>query len=101
MAMMIKHITTQLKTVLDDALNLNGHTKQWSDQICLLGNIPELDSMSVVNVILALEKKFDLFIEDDDINTDTFATIESLAIFIIQKKEGAIYRHPPLITRAT
>jgi acyl carrier protein len=83
----IKKITAQLKTVLDEALFLNGRAKQWSDQMSLLGNVPELDSMAVMNVVSAIEINFGIFVEDDDINADVFATIESLAKFIIQKRE--------------
>ena len=83
----IKKIIDQLKTVLDEALFLNGRAKQWGDQMSLLGNVPELDSMAVMNVVSALEIKFGIFVEDDDINADVFATIESLANFINQKKE--------------
>ena len=81
----LKNITNQLKTVLDEALFLNGRTEQWSDQMSLLGNVPELDSMAVMNVVSALEIKFGIFVEDDDINAEVFATIESLALFINQK----------------
>ena len=80
-----KNIINQLKTVLDEALFLNGRTKQWGDQMSLLGNVPELDSMAVMNVVSAVEIKFGIFVEDDDINAEVFATIESLAIFIDQK----------------
>ena len=83
----IKKIIDQLKNVLDEALFLNGRAKQWGDQMSLLGNVPELDSMAVMNVVSALEIKFGIFVEDDDINADVFATIESLAKFIIQKRE--------------
>mgnify|MGYP001587539017 CR=1 FL=1 len=83
----IKNITSQLKSLLDEVLFLNGQTNQWSDQMSLLGNVHELDSMSVMNVISAIEIKFGIFVEDEDINADVFATIESLAKFIIQKVE--------------
>ena len=85
----LKNITNQLKTVLDEALFLNGRAQQWGDQMSLLGNVPELDSMAVMNVVSALESRFNIFVEDDDINAEVFATIESLAKFIIQKQNGA------------
>ena len=89
MSTTLKNITNQLKTVLDEALFLNGRAQQWGDQMSLLGNVPELDSMAVMNVVSALELKFGIFVEDDDINAEVFATIESLAKFIIQKQNGA------------
>lgn len=84
----ILKIIVQLKSLLDDSLFLNGRTKSWSNQISLLGNIPELDSMAVMNVVSALEIKFGFFFEDDDINADVFATLESLAIFVYQKQKS-------------
>ena len=81
----ITNIINQLKSILDDALFLNGQSKNWNNQIPLLGNIPELDSMSIMNVVAALKINFGIFIEDEDINAEVFATIESLAIFINEK----------------
>lgn len=78
-------LVAKLKSILDDTLFLNGQTKNWSNQMSLLGNVPELDSMAVMNVISALEVNFEIFIEDDDINAEVFATLESLAIFVHQK----------------
>ena len=54
-------------------------------QMSLLGNVPELDSMSVMNVVAAINMKFGIFMEDEDINAEVFATINSLAIYISEK----------------
>ncbi|MEL6214445.1 MAG: phosphopantetheine-binding protein [Pseudomonadota bacterium] len=54
----------------------------------LLGSIPELDSMAVVSILTALEDVFDIEIEDDDIDAETFATLGSLAEFVEQKLEA-------------
>ena len=52
----------------------------------LLGSIPELDSMAVVSILTAFEDSFDIEIEDDDIDAETFATLGSLAAFVDQKR---------------
>ncbi|MEO0617310.1 MAG: phosphopantetheine-binding protein [Pseudomonadota bacterium] len=52
----------------------------------LLGSIPELDSMAVVSILTAFEDVFDIEIEDDDIDAETFATLGSLAEFVDQKR---------------
>ncbi len=52
----------------------------------LLGSIPELDSMAVVSILTAFEDTFDIEIEDDDIDAETFATLGSLASFVEQKR---------------
>ena len=51
----------------------------------LLGAIPELDSMAVVALITALEERFDITVEDDEIGAATFETLGSLAQFVEQK----------------
>ena len=51
----------------------------------LLGAIPELDSMAVVNVITALEESFGFSVADDEISASTFATLGSLSAFVEQK----------------
>ena len=52
----------------------------------LLGSIPELDSMAVVSILTAFEDVFDIEIEDDDIDAETFATLGSLTEFVDQKR---------------
>jgi acyl carrier protein len=84
-------IIEQVKGVLDSALFLNGRALLWGNQMSLLGNVPELDSMAVMNVVSALELKFSITIEDDDINADVFATIETLTFLVCQKLENNLY----------
>jgi len=74
----------EVKTVLTDVLNL-GPGQSLSATSPLLGAIPELDSMAVVNVIAALEDRFGIAIDDDDISASTFETVGSLADFVAQK----------------
>ena len=83
-------LINQLKPILDDALFLNGRTKNWGNQMSLLGNVPELDSIAVMNVVSALEVNFNIFIEDDDINAEVFATLESLANLIYAKTNNPL-----------
>jgi acyl carrier protein len=42
--------------------------------------------MAVLTVLNAIEERFGITIEDDDINADTFATVGSLCAFIDQKR---------------
>lgn len=69
-----------LKT-LDDALCLGGRGLAFQRSTHLLGAIPELDSMAVVNLIGALEQRLGIVIDDDDIDGETFATVGSLIDF--------------------
>jgi len=78
--MYLEQIITLLKDVLslDDSVILNAGTP-------LLGALPELDSMAVVNLIGALEDQFGIAIDDDEIGAATFETVGSLAAFVGQK----------------
>jgi acyl carrier protein len=74
--------TQEVLKVLDDVLSLDGRALQFKSDTLLLGGIPELDSMAVVGVITALEERFGITIDDDEIDGSTFATVGSLAGFI-------------------
>ena len=51
----------------------------------LLGSLPELDSMAVVNLLLALEEHFGITVHDDEIGARHFATVSTLADFVQAK----------------
>jgi acyl carrier protein len=51
----------------------------------LLGALPELDSMAVVNVLLAIEEHFGIAVHDDEISARHFATVGTLACFVESK----------------
>ena len=51
----------------------------------LLGSIPELDSMAVINIITALEEHFGITINDDEISAETFETLGKLSAFVDDK----------------
>jgi acyl carrier protein len=48
----------------------------------LLGAIPELDSMAVVSVLTAIEERFGIVVDDDEVDGRTFASVASLAAFV-------------------
>lgn len=51
----------------------------------LLGSLPELDSMAVLEVISALDERFGISIDDDEVTGDVFDTIGSLTKFVESK----------------
>ena len=75
----------EVRTILIDVLSLGGAGKALDAQSALLGSIPELDSMAVVNLITALEEHFGMVIDDDEISAGTFETLGSLSAFVEQK----------------
>jgi acyl carrier protein len=74
-----------VKNVLIDVLNLGPAGEALDANSPLLGSLPELDSMAVVSLIGALEERFGIAIDDDDISASTFETLGSLAAFVEQK----------------
>ena len=77
----------QVRAVLAEALKLPADAARWSANAPLLGSVPELDSLAVINVITALEDKFGIRIQDDEVSSDVFATLGTLAEFIAEKVE--------------
>lgn len=77
-------IFESIKKVVEEVLQTAG-TEQWTKDTPLLGAIPEFDSMAVVSVITALEEKFDIFVDDDEISADTFETLGTLSAFVEEK----------------
>ncbi|MCC7099278.1 MAG: acyl carrier protein [Rubrivivax sp.] len=78
-------INAEVKRTLDDVLSLGGRASAFTRETALLGAIPELDSMAVVSLITALEERFGIMVDDDEIDGDTFATVGALADFVAGK----------------
>ena len=74
-----------VKQILIDVLSLGQAGQALGERSQLLGSIPELDSMAVVNLVTALEEHFGITVEDDDISADTFETLGSLTAFVAHK----------------
>lgn len=78
----------EVRKVLADALQLGDRAKNMQAITPLLGNIPELDSMAVVTVIIALETQYGFVVDDDEISSETFETLGSLTQFVERKVNG-------------
>lgn len=76
------NIGHKVKTILDEALALDGRSAEWGEDTALLGSLPELTSIAVVTVLLALEEEFAIVFADDELDADTFATLGALTRFI-------------------
>lgn len=76
----------QVKTILIDVLGLGQAGQRLDADSALLGSLPELDSMAVVSLIAALEERFDIAIDDDEISASTFENLGSLAAFVARKR---------------
>ncbi len=73
---------TAVIDVLRHTLDLGERAESFVPQTVLLGNLPELDSVAVLNVIVALEERFGITVHDDEVSAETFASVETLVAFV-------------------
>ena len=52
----------------------------------LFGELPELDSLGVVELAAALEDRFDIEIDDEDFTGEVFETVGSLTDFVASRQ---------------
>ena len=79
------NVLNDIRIVLDDVLGLGGRAASFDRETRLLGAIAEFDSMAVVSLITALEERFDITVDDDDIDGETFSTVGALADLVAGK----------------
>ena len=75
----------EIKIILGDSLQLGERARGFTANTRLLGDLPELDSMAVLTVLTAIEKRFGITVADDDVSADTFETVGSLSQYVEQK----------------
>lgn len=75
----------EVKQIVCDVLSLGRNGAALEADSALLGSLPELDSMAVLQLIAALEEHFGFAAHDDDINAEVFATLGSLERFVAGK----------------
>lgn len=78
----------EILAILDEVLSLKGRSATFSEQTVLLGALPELDSMAVLALISALEDRFGIAVNDDEIDGATFATVGSLIEYVTSKSKN-------------
>lgn len=79
-------IDTALRETLRDVLGLSpARAAALTADSGLFGAMPELDSMAVANLLTAIEDRFGLVIEDEDLGGALLETFGTLAAFIAGK----------------
>jgi acyl carrier protein len=79
-----------VKAVLVETLGIEHRAASVQASTPLLGDMPELDSMAVVELVSALEARFGFTVDDDEISGDVFETVGSLAAFVDAKRPDAM-----------
>jgi acyl carrier protein len=78
-------VQKEVLRVLDEVLSLGGRATAFTRDTPLMGALPDLDSMAVVNLITTLEERFGIAVDDDDIDGNTFASVGSLSDYVQSK----------------
>jgi acyl carrier protein len=74
-----------VRQIVGEVLQLGDRTGRLTRDSALLGSLPEFDSMAVVSVLTALEERFGIVVEDDEISAENFETLGSLYDFVSSK----------------
>jgi acyl carrier protein len=62
---------------------LFGRGDALNDDAPLLGNV--IDSQGVIDLILFVQERFNISVDDEDVTTDNFASVKSTVAFIERK----------------
>ena len=74
-----------VKDIIGETLGLGERRASLMPSTQLFGAMPELDSLAVVDLAMAIEKQFDIRIDDEDFSGELFETVGSLADYIDQR----------------
>ena len=79
-------IDRQLKAILVDVLGLDAaDVDDFDGETGLFGHLPELDSMAVAGLFTEIEDRFDIMIEDDEVDAEMLETYGGLLAFVEMK----------------
>ncbi|HWI31339.1 MAG TPA: acyl carrier protein [Microbacterium sp.] len=78
-----------VRAVLIETLELQQSPEDLQTDTALFGALPELDSFGVVQLVAAIEERFDITIDDDEFGAELFETLGSLTEFVDSKLAAA------------
>ncbi|MFZ0897749.1 MAG: acyl carrier protein [Candidatus Sulfotelmatobacter sp.] len=62
---------------------LFGRSEALNDDVPLLGNV--IDSQGVIELIVFVQERFTIAVDDEEVTTDNFASVKSAVAFIEKK----------------
>jgi acyl carrier protein len=77
----------EVRSVLVSVLGIEDRTDSLDASAPLLGSLPELDSMAVLELVAAIEQRFGITIDDDDVTAELFETLGSLTAFVDDRRD--------------
>ena len=78
----------EVRETVAQTLGIEDRAESLTPQTLLLGNLTELDSLAVVEVVTALEDRFGITIDDGEVSGELFETLGSLTSFVQAKTAG-------------
>jgi len=83
-------IAVRLKQIIVESLNLEGTDPATiGDDEPLFGEGLGLDSVDALELVVALEKEYGIKIRSDEIDPEAFASVTSLARFVVGRRAAA------------
>lgn len=76
--------------VVAETLGIGDRAAAWTPGTELFGSIPELDSLAVVEVLAAVETRFGITVEAEDLSVEAFATLGSFHDFVAARAGGPV-----------
>jgi acyl carrier protein len=74
-----------VKAIVVETLGIEDRVDTLDAATPLLGSLPELDSMAVLELVVEFEQRFDIVIEGEDVTAEVFETLGTLTAFVEAK----------------
>lgn len=74
-----------VRDVIVESLDLPRTPADLTRETALFGALPELDSFGVVQLVTAIEDRFNITIDDDEFGAEMFETVGTLTDFVDAK----------------
>ena len=87
---MAEAIVNRLKKIIADKLDVNIAYEDIDETISLFEDGLGLDSIAIVDLIVSIEKDFELSIDDQELNVELFKSLTTLAQFIQGKLDVSL-----------
>jgi len=79
-------IEEKTRALLSDILGLSAEqVAAMEDDTPLFGALPQLDSIAVAGLLTEIEDRFDIIVDDDDVDGELFGNFGNLTRFIQSK----------------
>jgi len=83
----VEELIPQLKEMIVEKLFLNVEPGDMQEEASLMDDY-NIDSVSLFEIVVGLEEEFDIVLEDDEFDIETFRTVKSIAEFASGKLSG-------------